>query len=615
MAGILARRTWMVVLVAAARLVPAACGAAEASPGPFKVRPYLQNASPDAITIVWQARDAAAPGTATVEYGRHSDQPGYPDKATGPARDSIRKVRITGLQAGTCYDYRVREQDAVATGTFTTAPASTDHVRFAVLGDSRFWGEAWEHSRYPEHLLANGPEFLLHMGDLVSKGSDATTWPPHFRRFESLTGGLCLFPIRGNHEGDPRSKPGETDWFTRYFDLPGGEPLSSFDWGNIHFSLITFTATREGPDLLAADLAKTTRPWKVVLFHYPVYTTGYYDYADSRRSEGTPAFEAVCDRFKVDLMLTAHTHIYERCFAMRAGRRDDRNGTVYLVQGGDVGGNFPARWTARLVTEMDRPHYTLIDIRNDVMELRTFGLAPGDGKKGRDARIHEVDRYIRWHDEARPRQALAELEAASGPARLSLIRELGAMVYAPAAPSLTKLLADPDENIRRAAALALEDIADPLTASALLPDLKHPDEEVREHLARAIEKAMPVELAGEVKTLVLDPGLSPKVRAKLLGALVLHAPDSAKEPALKCLQEADGDLRARAADAIRRTAVRADVPLLIGLFEREQDEFVAGSLATALNRLTGAEVVVKRVLNAKATERAELINMWRKALK
>lgn len=77
---------------------------------------------------------------------------------------------------------------------------------------------------------------------------------------------------------------------------------------------------------LKTDLAATTKKWKIVLFHTPPYTKGTHNSDDI-----SPTFPAedgelqvmrrllvpVLEQYKVDLIVTSHTHAYDRSYLMQ----------------------------------------------------------------------------------------------------------------------------------------------------------------------------------------------------------------------------------------------------------------------------------------------------------
>ncbi|NIQ19604.1 MAG: hypothetical protein GTN95_05275, partial [Gammaproteobacteria bacterium] len=100
----------------------------------------------------------------------------------------------------------------------------------------------------------------------------------------------------------------------------GTEAYYSFDYGNIHFVVLdSFETDRSvgGAMLtwLAADLAANTRDWIVAYWHHPPYSKGSHD-SDTEaelidmRQNALPILES----HGVDLVLTGHSHSYERSF-------------------------------------------------------------------------------------------------------------------------------------------------------------------------------------------------------------------------------------------------------------------------------------------------------------
>ncbi len=607
MAGLKIARTCAAALAAVALAALLATALAQAPTQGFYTAPYVQNAAPNGITIMWET---PAPAASAVAYGPAAG-PGYPQTATDAKQVKIHKVRISGLKPDAAYRYHVRAGDATHEATFRTAPARVRPIRFAVLGDTRFWGTKWETSGFPRHMMAQKPEFTLHLGDLVSRGHQYELWPDHFRRFAYSMKHIPMYVARGNHEDSPTEYP-HNNWFTWYHDLPGGEPFSSFDWGNVHVSIASYVAMGEAPTWLDKDLAATDRPWKIVAFHYPVYCTGYMSGYDKRKASGNPELEAVFDKHNVDMVAVGHTHIYERSFALRGGKRDDRNGTVYLVSAGGIGGQFPDWWDARIALDCDFPHYSMVECTDSTMEIRSYALQKGT--VGDTARIIEIDHCIRWRDEALPKERLAELETATGPALLSAIEALGAMIYEPAAPQLVRLLASKDTAVRHAAALALERIGTASVAAQLIPYLDDEDAEVAGRAARTLEEAMPPELAQRIAPMCLDQKRPPAVRVALLGALRFHAPALGRQAALALLSsgEPDGIVRDRAVEVFKRTATEEDMPVLLDMVRKETREYVVASAAWGLNRLTGADVDAEEVSEKKPDERGEYIRAWTK---
>lgn len=214
----------------------------------FLVPPYLQDPAADAMTILWFAPDAS-PGR--VEVRPRSDASATPDATIdepsrtapwSPALDSRpqptpaltsgahrepehcaeppyrHRVRVTGLQPATVYEYRVSQGEARFRARFRTAPSADRPapVRFIALADCETepestgkparWGDPtgrFPNRRYPidqtEGLRNNlavirdrRPDFVTISGDLVEAGGEQQDWDEFWSHFAALDGARSL---------------------------------------------------------------------------------------------------------------------------------------------------------------------------------------------------------------------------------------------------------------------------------------------------------------------------------------------------------------------------------------------------------------------------------------
>lgn len=604
-------RKYLVIFVAVAAVAAwSPCAAAQDAEQGFHIRPHLNNVTRDGVTLIWETRQ---PAESVVEYGLEG---AYDQKAAGAAdKHNIHRVRVDGLEADTVYSYRVRAGADVQESTFKTAPAADRPMTFVVVGDSRRWDATWEGARMAEHAAQWNPEFYIHNGDLVLNGHQKDLWPEHFNRFHELNQRLLMVSARGNHEGSQVFDT-ENDWFAKYHELPGdGEPYACFDWGNTHFVLVSFEQIPGAAAFLDKHMPAVNRQYTVLVQHYPVYCSGYYGPADSRKDMGDrqmkPLAEAI-DRNNILLDIAGHTHIYERMFALRRGQRDDRNGCVYIVNGGDINANFPEAFTAMRDDRetMSKPTYTVIHMGDDRVWFRTF--AWGKTEQG----IIEIDYCVLWRDEAVPKAALETLAAAEGADLLKAIEELGAMTYQPAAEALLPYLENPDAAVRRAAATALRRIGNADVAPELLAHLADDDPHTQREIARALEIASGATLAPAIADAARDATLDPKARVALIGALEFNAPKPlATQTAIAVLQDpaTPGPVRERAAYALVDTAGEGDIAALCDLFDRETEMYVVLRLAFTLNELCGRRQALdddSPIGKSKPGERRPFIEKW-----
>lgn len=138
-------------------------------------------------------------------------------------------------------------------------------------------------------------------------------WPPP----------LGSHPTGGGPHGLPRTvhpAPGRQPCGPRSSEL-----YYSFDYGNVHF--VALHAAIEGEDYpgghwydaeaawLQRDLAwasaRPDKPWIIVYFHYPLFTTADFpdSWVDPRHTWGH-----LFDQYGVDLVINGHVHAYERTY-------------------------------------------------------------------------------------------------------------------------------------------------------------------------------------------------------------------------------------------------------------------------------------------------------------
>ncbi len=304
--------------------------------------PYLQLATTNSMVIRWRTDD---PAKGLVRYGPTAARATNVVTHAGKLTEHI--VRIDGLKPGTRYFYAVGTETnrwlspVTNTMTFVTAPpvGPAKRTRVWVIGDP---GTASGNQRAVRDAFYQwndfqAPDLWLMLGDnAYSAGTDAQYQAAVFHMYAWLLANSPLWPTLGNHDAGSANSGTQSGVYYDAFTLPtlgqagglpsGTEAYYSFDYANIHFICLDSQDTDRSPhgmmaEWLRDDLASTARDWIVCYFHHPPYTKGSHD-SDKRSDSGARLVEMrenilpILEQGGVDLVLTGHSHCYERSYLL-----------------------------------------------------------------------------------------------------------------------------------------------------------------------------------------------------------------------------------------------------------------------------------------------------------
>ena len=194
----------------------------------FTIKPYLQNASPTSIVIMWEFSSYS---NSVVEWGE-SNLLGNTDAVIYEFThypSCLFTAQINNLQPNTTYYYRVKNQSVVSSiYSFVTPSVSMDNNSTTMIAMSDMQMD----SRYPlkfkevndaiinyfqenyEGPIAQNLDLVLIPGDLVKTGSNYNHWKDHFF-FQSqvLFSQVPFYPVLGNHEEN-------SNFYFQYMNLP-----------------------------------------------------------------------------------------------------------------------------------------------------------------------------------------------------------------------------------------------------------------------------------------------------------------------------------------------------------------------------------------------------------
>jgi len=299
--------------------------------------PYLQLGTPESVVVRWRT-DVAT--DSRVLYG--IDPGNLASETFDLAVGAEHSIALLNLLPDTTYYYAVGTTTEVLAGGdaehhFTTAPVDGTGrwTRIWVLGDS---GTADANARAVRDAFEiwNGGQPLdlwLMLGDnAYNDGTDPQYQAAVFDTYPSRLRTDVLWPTFGNHDGRSAFSGSQTGPYYEVFTLPtageaggvasGTEAYYSFDHAGVHFVCLNshdVGRTPGSPMLtwLAADLAANDAEWTIAFWHHAPYTKGSHDSdVEPRLVEMRENVVPILEAHGVDLVLTGHSHSYERSFLL-----------------------------------------------------------------------------------------------------------------------------------------------------------------------------------------------------------------------------------------------------------------------------------------------------------
>ena len=294
--------------------------------------PYLQNMTSTSMVIKWRNDDTEM---AQVRYGTSPDN--LVELASKESGSIDHEVLLQNLKPDTRYYYKVNNESETVF-SFKTPPeeGTAKPTRVWVVGDSGT-GDEWQESVKEAFYSFNGgaaTDLMLMLGDnAYDDGTDCEYQSTFFDMYPDTIAETAVMPTIGNHDAQTDNGAPYFNIFTLPSNGHSGSPPSgteayySFNYANIHFVSLDSETSDRSPtgamySWLMADLAANTQDWGVVYFHHPPYSKGTHD----SDTPGTAMvdmrehFTAVFEMFGVDLVLTGHSHVYERSFPIRGHR-------------------------------------------------------------------------------------------------------------------------------------------------------------------------------------------------------------------------------------------------------------------------------------------------------
>jgi hypothetical protein len=304
--------------------------------------PYLQLSTMESMLIRWRTN------IYTPSYFKYSKAGADIEIILSDATlKTEHAFNITGLLPGTKYLYQIGNfADSFTPPTttedyyFYTSPKESfsDTIRAWILGDC---GTANENQRNVRDAYYNfsqdfRTDMILFLGDnAYINGTDLEYQYALFEdMYEDILQNTVSFSCIGNHDGHTADSNSQWGPYYDIFNLPtnaeaggvpsGTEAYYSYNYGNIHFIVLDSYETDRGINSpmynwLDYDLSQSLSDWNVALWHHPPYTKGSHNSDISTDSDGSMKemrenFLPLIESYGVDLVLSGHSHSYERSY-------------------------------------------------------------------------------------------------------------------------------------------------------------------------------------------------------------------------------------------------------------------------------------------------------------
>lgn len=389
--------------------------------------PYLQVSTSSEITVRWRT-DSLTVGK--VLYGNSLGM--YTGMQTGNATQE-HEIKLTGLTPDTKYYYAILADNDTLTPVNDVSYYCFTHPIIGTKKDTRIWvigdfgranqGQIDTKTSYLHYNNYKKTDLWLWLGDNAYGSGTEEEFQKHlFEIYPEVQRNTVSWPCPGNHDYGSINNLTHDGPYYQLFTMPkngeaGGVPSNeegyfSFDYGDIHVvSLNTewlpwvLSNSTAMANWLKQDLATSNATWKIAIFHQPPYSKGSHDSDDffSRMQLMRQNFLPILEQYGVDLVLTGHSHAYERSYLLKGhygnsntfnhsmrlnstnGKEADGNsyikyktgqnagnGTVYAVMGcsGSLSSSGDLNHPANVVNIKDYYGSLIVDVSGDRMDVK-----------------------------------------------------------------------------------------------------------------------------------------------------------------------------------------------------------------------------------------------------
>ena len=310
-----------------------ACGGRRNTPSQIPGTIYLLAVTSNSVYVMAESQDTVPLRVDYKPAGIYGNSAFTESTMPTTGNTYIHRIHLTGLNPDTTYDYRLGSHRA----RFRTAAKPGTAFRFAFMGDNRT-GTA-VHDAIAQMMLAKNPRFSLYGGDLCQDGRSYSSYKEDFFRPNQLklAARVPFFNATGNHE---KWQIDSKAFMLAPASSSDKQSYYSFDYGDLHVVVMNYKdpgGYKPGSpqyNFIAHDLKTTKKPWKIVTCHVPAYVAGGH----GNNAEMIALTKNIFEPYGVDLVLTGHSHFYQRNFVNGIYHLTIGSAGAPLYEPGPVGG-------------------------------------------------------------------------------------------------------------------------------------------------------------------------------------------------------------------------------------------------------------------------------------
>ncbi len=285
-------------------------------------------------------------------------------------------AKFKDLVGGSTYSYRVWNDNRSSNWfSFTVQSDSINHFSFVFLGDVQdtLHGKTQE---FMENIRSRYPsvDFYMLAGDFAERPMNCY-WEEAYKSVDSIAPTKPVIASPGNHEYVKGLVRVLEERFVYTFSYllesrVDNNTVFSMDYNDA--TIITLDSNRDPWFLfsqrkwLENKLKSSTKKWKIVMLHHPVYSIR----GKINNSLIRWMFDGLFRQYKVDLVLQGHEHNYARMTNKNSA--NEMTTPVYLVSHAS-----PKIYDLYFNDKYDRfgtnhRFYQIIDVRGDTLQLKTY---------------------------------------------------------------------------------------------------------------------------------------------------------------------------------------------------------------------------------------------------